>query len=251
MSPIKYQRVLLKISGEALRGHEPCGFDANILHTLAQQLQSLYQQGVDLGLVVGGGNFVRGEQTSNHMPWFSREAADHIGMLATMMNGIALRELLLHHQIPCTLFSSLGVDGMINRYSLDAARAAWANRHVVVFAGGTGQPFFTTDTTAALRAYQMEAHVLIKATNVDGVYDADPRKNPEAKRYTHLTYDQVLTRNLRVMDATGISFCREYRLPILVLNIHEKDNLSRAIQGEPVGTLIDHREHETHRGTNQ
>lgn len=241
MSQHKYQRVLLKLSGEALRGSEPCGFDASVLHGLAQQLSAIYGMGVGLGLVVGGGNFVRGEQTSTHMPWFSREAADHIGMLATIMNSIALRELLEHHHVPCTVFSSVAVDGIVVRYTLEAAREASLARRVVIFAGGTGQPFFTTDTTAALRAYQMGADVLIKATNVDGVYDADPRKHSEAKRFDHLSYDQVLTRHLRVMDATGISFCREYRLPILVLNIHEADNLKRAILGEPVGTLIDHR----------
>lgn len=240
MSQLRYSRVLLKLSGEALRGDQPTGFDASVLEQLGQQVQELYDRGVTLGLVIGGGNFVRGEQTSKHMPWFPREAADSIGMMATIMNGIAFQEVLRHRGLPCQLFSAKAVEGVVETYSFSALQNALAERKIVIFAGGTGHPFFTTDTTAALRARQMEADVLIKATQVDGVYDADPRTHPDAKRYDRLSFDEVITQNLRVMDATSITFCREYQLPILVVNLQSRDHLQRAIAGDSVGTLINH-----------
>ena len=240
-SKTHYKRILLKLSGEALRGEQPYGFDASVLDTLGEQIADLHTLGVALGLV-GGGNFVRGEQTSTHMPWFPREAADSIGMLATVMNGIAMREVLRQKGVPCALFAATSLEGVVERYNYHNVREALDARKVILFGGGTGHPFFTTDTAAALRAEQMQADVLIKATNVDGVYDSDPRKNPQAKRFSHLSFLDVLTQNLRVMDATSISFCREYKLPILVLNIQSEDNLKRAILGESVGTLIDHRD---------
>ncbi len=242
MSQLRYARVLLKLSGEALRGDQPTGFEAAVLEHLGSQIEELHSNGVTLGLVVGGGNFVRGEQTSKHMPWFPRESADSIGMLATIMNGIALKEVLQHRGLPCQLFSARAVEGVVPGYSFAALHEALSARKIVIFAGGTGHPFFTTDTTAALRARQMEADVLIKATQVDGVYDSDPRNNPDAKRFDHLTFTEVITRNLRVMDATSITFCRDHKLPILVVNLQSRGHLQRAIAGEAVGTLIDHRD---------
>jgi uridylate kinase len=240
MSKISYPRILLKLSGEALRGNQTHGFDEAVLKRLGDQLAELYTMGVIVGLVIGGGNFIRGGKATADLHWFSRDAADNVGMMATVMNGIALRELLLSRQIPCKLLSAVEIAGVVESYNPIAMRQAIASQEILIFVGGTGHPFFTTDTTAALRAQQMGANLLIKATQVDGVYDADPQVYPEAKRYSHLTYLQVLANDLRVMDATSISFCREYQIPIMVVDIGPIDNLKRVVLGEAVGTLIDH-----------
>lgn len=236
MTTLRYPRVLLKLSGEALRGQESSGFDPDVLDYMVQQIQPLHELGVQLGLVVGGGNFYRGAKAQ--MTWLRRQVADSVGMLATMMNALVMQELLSSHGMPCSLFSAAGVEGVVPKYRYRDMVDAFAQGHIVIFGGGTGHPFFTTDTTAALRAREMDADLLIKATQVDGVYDADPHVHPDAKRFASLSYLEVLQRDLRVMDATGISFCREYEIPILVTNISEPDQLRRAVLGEDVGTLI-------------
>lgn len=236
MSTVRYQRVLLKLSGEALRGQEASGFDPKVLSYLVEQLQALQALDVRVGIVIGGGNFFRG--ASAQMTWLKRPVADSVGMLSTVMNGLVLRELLLSHDLPCSLFSAVGIDGIVEKYNYRSMMNALDAGQIVVFSGGTGHPFFTTDTTAALRAQEMEADVLIKATQVDGVYDADPHVHSDAKRFQELSYIEVLQRNLRVMDATGISFCREYQIPILVMNVATPGHLKKALLGESVGTLI-------------
>lgn len=236
MSTLRYRRVLLKLSGEALRGQESAGFDPDVLTYFAEQLQTLHDEGVQLGVVIGGGNFFRGAKAG--MSWLKRPVADSVGMLATVMNGLVLRELLLSRGLPCSLFSAVGIDGIVEPYGFRAMSDALDAGRIVVFAGGTGHPFFTTDTTAALRAQEMNADILIKATQVDGVYDADPHQDPNATRFSSLSYLEVLERNLRVMDATSISFCREYTIPILVMSLNKPTNLLNALKGESVGTLI-------------
>lgn len=235
-TPLHYQRVLLKLSGEALKGKFHSGIDADTVFYLVEQVQQLHLSGVEVGIVIGGGNFFRG--VGSYASWMNRKSADYIGMMSTMMNGVALREAFEHHQIPCALFSALPLEGVIDRYDYRAVQDALSSKKVVIFSGGTGHPFFSTDTAAALRGHEIDAQALIKVTKVDGVYDSDPEKNPDAKRIEQLTYLEVLEKDLRVMDATSISFCREYNIPIMVLDVKQPGHLMRAVQGERVGTLI-------------
>lgn len=234
MSSPQYRRILLKLSGEALKGNEPAGFDSAVLDSLSTQIKDLHELGVELGIVIGGGNFFRGAQVD----WMPRTSADRIGMMATMMNGIALREAFLAKGLGCALFSAVPLPGVIEMYDQHAVNRAFQNKQVVVFSGGTGHPFFTTDTAAALRAREIEADVLIKATQVDGVYDADPHKHPNAKRYDRLSYLDVLEKGLRVMDATSVSFCREYQIPMYVMRLQPAGQLRKAVLGDAVGTLV-------------
>ncbi len=237
-SELRYKKVLIKLSGEALGGGESAGISPEKLQKLGEMLVEIYQLGATIGLVIGGGNLIRGGELIQTFPWFPRPAADHLGMLATVINGIAVREYLNSRQIPCSLFSAFEISGIVNGYNWEGMRRALRERNAVIFCGGTGHPFFTTDTTAALRARQMGAELLIKATKVDGVYDSDPKVNREAKLIPKITYEDVIIRNLKVMDATSIALCREAEIPILVLNLFEKDNLKRALLGEPIGTII-------------
>lgn len=233
---LAYRRVLLKLSGEALKGDLASGIDPSVVFNLVEQVQELRLLGVKVGIVIGGGNFFRGG--SEIASWMKRASADCIGMMATMMNGLALREAFEHRKIPVALFSSLALEGMIEGYNYRLVEEALEQEKVVVFSGGTGHPYFSTDTAAALRAREIDAELLIKATQVDGVYDSDPQKNTEAKRFEKLDYIEVLQKDLRVMDATSVSFCREYKIPIMVCALHGDKNLKRAVLGESVGTLI-------------
>ncbi len=234
MSSPQYKRILLKLSGEALKGKEASGVDPDILNYLLDEISEVHHLGVQIGIVIGGGNYFRGAQAK----WMDRAAADYVGMMATIMNALTIEEACRQRQLPCTLFSSHHIEGVVQKVGQRALREARDAHHIIIFAGGTGHPFFSTDTAAALRAHEMGAELLIKATQVDGVYDDDPKKNPNARRFESLSYINVLEKNLRVMDATSISFCREYSIPILVFNVSDAGQLKKAVLGEPIGTLI-------------
>jgi len=237
VSALRYPVVLLKLSGEALKGQEEGAFSSAVMEFLAEQIREVHEMGVRLGIVVGGGNFFRGGK--GQRAWLVREVADSIGMMATMMNGLALQALLRHHRVPCALFSALSMPGVIPGFDGLAMRDALDEGKVILFAGGTGHPYVSTDTAAAFRAQQIGASLLLKATQVDGVYSADPKVDPSAKRLARISYLDVLSRDLRVMDATSISFCREYHLPVLVCDVSQRGVLARAVRGEDVGTLIE------------
>lgn len=232
----RYQRILLKLSGESLRGAKAGGYDRSFLLPLAHEIGEMARQGVQISIVVGGGNFFRGAK--GEQDWLERTQADAIGMLATMMNGIALRSLFVSQDIPCSLYSALPLPGLVPGLDSQTLREDLRLARVVVFAAGTGHPFVSTDTAAALRARQVNAQILIKATQVEGVYDDDPRKNPNARLFSHLSYLDVLQKELKVMDATSVSFCRDYQIPILVCDIQRPGQLTAALSGRSVGTWI-------------
>lgn len=231
-----YQRILLKLSGEALQGAEGFGIDASVLDRMAQEVKELVELGIQVGVVIGGGNLFRGAGLAQ--AGMNRVVGDHMGMLATVMNGLAMRDALHRAYVNARLMSAIPLNGVCDNYSWAEAISLLRNNRVVIFSAGTGNPFFTTDTGAALRAAEMECDALFKGTQVDGVYSADPRKHPDATRYDTLTYRDVLANDLNVMDAAAISLARENRLPIVVFNIHEPDAFSRVMRGEGRFTTI-------------
>jgi uridylate kinase len=232
-----YKRVTLKLSGEALAGSSGFGIDPDAVDFIADKLQQLYQLGVQMAVVIGGGNLWRGEVgTARGM---DRTTADHMGMLATVMNGLALRQALERKNVDTRVMTAVEMNKVAEPYIRLRAIRHMEKGRVVIFAGGTGNPFFTTDSAAALRASEIDADMVIKATKVDGVYDKDPKKHPDAVRYSHLTFKQVLEKRLNVMDMTAFTMCQENDIPILVVNFWEDDHLLRAVQGDTsVGTLI-------------
>lgn len=230
-----YKRVLLKISGEALRGSLEYGIDYQFLQSLAEEISELLREtSVQLAIVIGGGNFIRGAQATE----IDRAAGDYMGMLATMVNAMALQATFERTGMQTRILSGLEIKEVAETYIRRRAIRHLEKGRVVIFACGTGNPFFTTDTAAALRGAEIEAQIILKATNVEGVYTADPRKDPAAKRYKKVTFTKALTDNLRVMDATAISLCRENNMPIIVYNLHKRGNTMRVIQGEPIGTFV-------------
>ncbi len=231
---LKYNRILLKISGEALGGEKGMGFDEAAMDAICGGVKKAYDLGVQIGIVVGGGNFWRG-RTSGRM---ERTLADKIGMLATVMNVLAVSDKLAQLGVPSEVFSSIEMPKVAPVFDRRAALAAMEEGRVAVFGGGTGNPFFSTDTATALRAVEVSADVMFKATMVDGVYDKDPHKYPDAKKYDTLTFSKVLEDQLAVMDGTAATLCRDNRLPILVFDLADPDNIARAVQGENVGTLV-------------
>ena len=231
---LKYNRILLKISGEALGGDKGAGFDEAAMDSICGGVKKAYDLGVQIGIVVGGGNFWRG-RTSGRM---ERTLADKIGMLATVMNALAVSDKLAQLGVPSEVFSSIEMPKVAPVFDRRAALAAMEAGRVAVFGGGTGNPFFSTDTATALRAVEVSADVMFKATMVDGVYDKDPHKYPDAKKYDTLTFSKVLEDQLAVMDGTAATLCRDNRLPILVFDLADPDNIARAVQGENVGTLV-------------
>jgi uridylate kinase len=233
---MSHQRVLLKLSGEALMGTSDFGIDAKVLQRLAQDIADLRQASVQLGIVIGGGNIFRGAGLVSS--GIDRVTGDQMGMLATVMNALAMHDFLRRINVPSRVYSAFGMEQVCHPYQRDAAVAYLQTGGVAFFAAGTGSPFFTTDTAAALRAIEIGADLLIKATKVDGVYDADPIKNPAARRYMTLDYDQAVRENLGVMDMTAILLCRDNRMPLRVMNINEADALRRVVAGEAVGTLV-------------
>lgn len=233
---LAYKRVLLKLSGEALQGDNGGSIQPEKLAQISREVARITELGVQIGIVIGAGNFVRGADLANTE--VDRVTADQMGMLATIMNALALRDALDKQSIMATVLSALSVSGVADGYHRHHALELLQQNHVIVFAGGTGNPLVTTDSAAALRGIETKADLLIKATKVDGVFSADPVKNPKAEFYPTLTYDQVVERRLGVMDLNAILLCQEHKLPLRVLNMNKPDALLHTVLGESVGTLV-------------
>ena len=233
----KYQRVLLKLSGEALAGDLGYGIDPKVVDDLADQIAEIVHDGVQLAVVVGGGNIFRG--VSGATEGMDRAQADYIGMLATVMNALALQDSFERHGVFSRVQSAINMQEVSEPYIRRRAIRHLENGRVVILAAGTGNPYFTTDTTAALRACELDAECLLKATKVDGVYDSDPRENPEAQKFDRISYLDVLSRGLNVMDSTATSLCMDNHLPMIVFDLTVKGNISRALKGENVGTTVE------------
>ncbi len=232
-----YARILLKFSGEALMGRQAFGLDAAVLRQVALKVYSLVNAGVQVALVVGGGNIFRGTGLSD--AGIERVTGDQMGMLATVMNALAMKDALRKAGLAARVLSAIALPAVCETYQTDTAIRCLRKGEVVIFAAGTGNPFFTTDTAASLRAIEIKADVMIKATKVDGVYDTDPLKNPQAQRFTELSFDQAIERQLAVMDLTAMVLCRDHGMPIRVLNMLDDQQLSDlVILGKPVGTLV-------------
>jgi len=235
-SSIKYKRILLKLSGEALMGAQGYGIDPAVVHQIALEVKSLVDLGIEVALVVGGGNIFRG--LAGSAKGMDRSTADYSGMLATVMNSLALQDGLEKAGVQTRVQSAIEMREVAEPFIRRRAVRHLEKGRVVIFAAGTGNPYFTTDTAASLRALEIGADVLLKATKVDGIYEADPVRNPSARRFDHLTYMDVLSKELKVMDATAISLCKESDLPIIVFNLNVPGNIERALRGEPVGTVV-------------
>jgi uridylate kinase len=233
---VRYRRVCVKLSGEVFGGKSGIGFDQAVIDSLARQVQEVYELGTQIGLVVGGGNIFRGARSAPE--GMDRVAADHMGMLATVINAIFLQDSLERHGLETRVMTAIEMRSIAEPYIKRRMKRHLEKGRVVIFAAGTGNPFFTTDTAAALRASEMGADVLVKGTKVDGVYDKDPFQHPDARRFEKLSYQEVLSQDLSVMDATAVAFCKENHIPILVLNIEQANVLSRAVRGEAVGTVV-------------
>ncbi len=232
----RFSRPLLKLSGEVLGGAAGYGFDRQVLTDLAERIREMTTHGITPALVLGGGNIFRGGR--NQLPALRRHRGDAIGMLATVMNSVCVAEHLIAAGVPAEVYSALEMPKVCPTFDLDRARRDLENGTVVIFAAGLGEPFLTTDTVSALRAIEVGCDVLIKATKVDGVYDSDPAKNPKAKRFTEITYAEVLERSLGVMDLSAIALCRENRMPLLVCSLIERDAVLHACLGKPIGTRV-------------
>lgn len=232
----KYRRILLKFSGEALMGKVNYGIDPKVVQQIAQELRELNSVGVEIGLVVGGGNIFRGAGLA--AAGMDRVTADHMGMLATVMNALALQDALERLGLFCRVMSAIRINEVCEDYIRRRAIRHLEKGRLVIFAAGTGNPFFTTDTAASLRAIEIGADLLIKATKVDGVYSADPLVNPNAQFFPRLSYDQVIEHKLAVMDATAIIMCRDHSLPLRIFDMHKAGDLTHIINGEDVGTLV-------------
>lgn len=236
MSELKYNRILLKLSGEALSGSTGFGIDVSETEAIASRIKEIHEMGVEVAVVIGAGNIWRGKQGLDH--GMDRATADHMGMLATVMNAMALMDALERAGVYTRVQSAIEMRAVAEPYIRRRAIRHLEKGRVVIFSAGTGNPYFSTDTAAALRAMEIDADVVIKATKVDGVYDDDPKKNPDAKKFDRLEYIEVLNRRLAVMDSTAVSLCMENELPILVLNLWDSQALQRALKGEKVGTLV-------------
>ena len=233
----KYKRVLLKLSGEALAGDQGYGIDPKVVDDLAEQILPIVRDGVQLATVVGGGNIFRG--LAGSAEGMDRAQADYIGMLATVMNALALQDAFERHGIFSRVQSAINMQEVSEPYIRRRAMRHLDKGRVVILAAGTGNPYFTTDTTAALRACELDVDCLMKATKVDGVYDSDPVTNPDAKKFERITYMEVLSRGLHVMDATATSLCMDNDMPMIVFDLTEPGNISRALKGENVGTTVE------------
>jgi uridylate kinase len=234
----RYRRVLLKLSGEALRGEDAAGpfISPAVLRNIVNEITEVRALGVELGMVIGGGNIVRGAAFSES--GISRATGDYLGMLATLINCLAMQEALESAGVPARVLSALSAEEVAEPYIRRRAMAHLEKGRVVLLAAGTGNPYFTTDTAAALRAMELKADALLKATRVDGIYDADPLKDPNARRFKRLTYKDVLKRDLKVMDATAVSLCQDNHIPIVVFKLLEKGNILRVLKGEDIGTVV-------------
>ncbi len=235
MTP-KYKRILLKLSGETLGGEQGSGFDYDTIRSLAESVIAVHNLNVEVGIVIGGGNIFRGAKSTDGN--IGRVAGDHMGMMATVINSICLQEMLEQRGVLTRVLSAIELNAIAEPYIKRRADRHLEKKRVVIFAAGTGNPYFTTDTAAVLRASEVGAEIVIKATKTNGVYDKDPLTHSDAVRYVKLNYDEVLNKNLQVMDATAIAFCRDNKLPILVLDYRESETILKAVCGESVGTLI-------------
>ncbi len=233
MRPV-YSRILLKLSGEALSGGQGHGIDFETVLKICAAVKECTKMGVEIGLVVGGGNFWRGRSSGE----MDRTRADHMGMLATVINALALADALEQLDVPVRVQTAISMQQIAEPYIRNKATSHLKNDRVVIFGCGTGNPFFTTDTAAALRAAEIGAEIIFKATNVDGVFDKDPNKFPDARKYDILTYSEVLNKNLKVMDSTAASMCRDNKIPILVFNLENPDNIIAAVCGKKIGTIV-------------
>jgi uridylate kinase len=231
-----YKRVLLKLSGEALMGDADFGIHPEVISRFAKEISELSAQGVELGIVIGGGNIFRGAGLA--ASGMDRVSGDHMGMLATVMNALALQDALEQHGAFCRVMSAIRINEVCEDYLRRRAIRHLEKGRVVIFAAGTGNPFFTTDSAASLRAVEIGAELMLKATQVDGVYSADPRTNPDATLYSELSYDEVINKRLGVMDTTAVVMCQEQQMPLRVFDVHKAGNLTKIIYGEDVGTLV-------------
>jgi uridylate kinase len=231
-----YKRIILKLSGEALLGDKGYGVDVLVMNNIADQVATLRKNGIEIGIVIGGGNIFRGSEGEELN--IDRATADYMGMLATEINALALQSSLIERGIDTRVMSSLSLVEIAEPYILAKALSHFKKDRIIIFAGGTGLPFFTTDTTAALRAIELKADAIFKATRVDAIYSDDPLKNKNAKRYYKITYTEFLSKNLKAIDATAVSLCRDYNMPIILFNIKGKDNILKAILEGVIGTII-------------
>jgi len=234
--PLKYKRVLLKLSGEALMGDLDFGVDPLFIKNLAKEIKQVYELGVQIAIVIGGGNIFRGVQGKSL--GLDRATADYMGMLATVMNALALQDTLEKEDVPTRVMSAIEMRQIAEPYIRRRAIRHLEKGRIVIFAAGTGSPFFTTDTTGALRAAEIKADVLLKATKVDGIYDKDPNKYSDAKLLKEISYLEALEKDLRVMDHTALTLCKENNLPIIVFNIKQKNALKDIVEGKPVGSIV-------------
>src|ERR1700731_2249827 len=231
-----YNRIVLKLSGESFQGAQGFGIDAETVHSIARDVKQVYDLGVQMAIIVGGGNIFRGTRQKSLS--IDRATGDYMGMLATVINGLALQDALEKQGVLTRLLSAIEMHQVAEPFIRRRAMRHFEKGRVVIFAAGTGNPYFSTDTAAALRAIQIHADVIIKATSVDGVYSADPKRDPDATRYESISYRDVMVNELGVMDQTAITLCKENKLPIIVLNIHRHGEVARALRGERVGTIV-------------
>lgn len=232
---IRYQRILLKLSGEALAGDGKFGLDYDVVYKICESIKECVDLGAQIGIVVGGGNFWRG-RTSGKM---DRTRADHMGMLATVMNSLALADALEAHGVDVRVQTAISMQQIAEPYIRNRAVRHMEKNRVVIFGCGTGNPFFSTDTASSLRAAEIDADIIFKATMVDGIYDSDPNQNPDATKYDNLTFSRILGDNLKVMDSTAASMCKDNHIPILVFSLSDPHNIVRALQGEKIGTIVE------------
>ena len=234
MSKAIYKRVVIKLSGEALAGEKGTGIDQKVLDNITDQIKAVKELGVEIGIIVGGGNFWRGREGTE----MDRSTADHMGMLATVINSLALQDALERKNIPTRVQTALTITRVAEPYILRKALSHLNKGRVVIFACGTGNPYFTTDTGAALRSAEINADVLLLAKNVDGIYDSDPKINKAAKKYKQVSYNEFITKGLKAMDTTAITICMENEIPVLAFGLFEENALMRAVTGEDIGTII-------------
>jgi uridylate kinase len=232
----KYKRVLLKLSGEALMGKQQHGIENEILEQYAREIKSITDQKVQVAIVIGGGNIFRGMKGSNE--GFDRVQGDYMGMLATIINGMALKSALTNIGIKTALLSGIPIDNICGNMNREKAIKHLEKGHVVIISGGTGNPYFTTDSAGALRAIEIKADVILKGTRVDGVYDSDPEKNPNAVKFESITFDDAYEKNLKIMDMTAFTLCKENKMPIIVFNMNVDGNLKKIVFGEKIGTFV-------------
>ncbi len=237
---LKFKRVILKLSGESLMGSQEFGIDNNILEFFAAEIQKVYNTGVELGIVIGGGNIYRG--LSARSQGIDRATGDQMGMLATVINALALQNAIEKREIPTRLMTAINMEAIAEPYIRRRAIRHLEKKRIVIFGAGTGHAFFSTDTAASLRAVEINADVIVKGTRVDGVFDSDPEKNPKAVKFDNISYLDILKKNLRIMDLTAVSLCQENNLPMIVFNMDVPDNFLKLVNGNEVGTLINNGE---------